>query len=115
MMVKELDKIKKVSRIESAVLEFCQSFQTGIIKVYNKIMRAVIHHLHQFLRLVNDDGSVAPGKYGGKESCYLYVLLFFEKVRYGDRVFFYKGRTIVLLYLPVQKILEFFLLPHRIS
>ena len=95
VVLQEGDKIKQVGGIKGAVCEADKLFQIGVVVVEDKIMRVVIHPLHEFAAVVDDGGTVAPGKHGGKEPCYLYILLLSEGMGYGYGVFFNKGGLIV--------------------
>ena len=63
--------------------------------VQAKIMRRMIHQLHQFRCFVDDGRAVAPGKDGGKKRGYFNVLFFAEAMRNRNRIEQNKGGAVV--------------------
>ena len=66
-------------------------------------MWGIVHQLQQLGSLVDDDGTIAPRKYGSKKPRDLYVLFFREPVRYNDRVSFNKFRPVVFFYFFIKE------------
>ena len=80
MHVKKRNKIQQVCSIKSTVPEVEQFLQIAAGMMQAKIVRIIIHQLHQFCCFVDDGGPVAPGKYGRKKTSDLYILFFGEPV-----------------------------------
>jgi hypothetical protein len=60
-------------------------------------MWSVVHQCHQFLRFVDDGSTIAPGKYGSKETGYLNVLFFLKCMRNGNGITANKKRPVVFV------------------
>ena len=102
-MTEELYKIEQIGGVKSAMPEVQQFCQIFFLMLQDKLLRCIIHPLHQLLRLVDDGGTVAPGEDGCEESGYLDVLPSGESPGNADRIIGDEGWTIVFVHLSVQE------------
>ena len=69
-----------------------------------KLVRRIIHELHELFCLVDDRRPVPPCKHRRKESRDLDVLFFCKKVGDGDGIFLDKKRTVIFVNFFVEEV-----------
>lgn len=95
MRLKKMKEVKQVIGIKGPVLESFQFAQIGGLVMHHEIVRRPIHALHQFAAFLNDGSAIAPGKNGGEEAGYFYVLLLAKQMGNAYGIGSNKRRLIV--------------------
>jgi len=96
--------MQQVICLKCAVFKMQQSFQISRLMLCYKLMRRIVHQLHQLFAFGNNGGAIAPCKYGRKKSGNFNVLLLGKSMRNAYRIGCNKSRLIVLLYFIVEKL-----------
>src|SRR5688572_26247118 len=71
-----------------------------------KLIRGIVHHLHQLPAFVDNGSTITPGEGRGEKSCDLYILLCSVLMWYCDRIIIDESRPVIFLHLSLKKGLQ---------
>jgi len=86
MILQKRKKIQEVRVIERTMAETLKSFSVFFPVLRHELIWTVVHQHHQLPAFSDDCRPVTPSECRGKETGYLYVLLFRKQVWNCDRI-----------------------------
>jgi hypothetical protein len=104
--LEEFQKIQRIGRLKSAVLEPQEAFAVVFLVVFDKIVGRPVHQPEELGGIVDDGLSLAPGKHGRPEGRDFDVLFFEKTVWDANRVVFYEIRAVVPPHRVVEEIFQ---------
>jgi hypothetical protein len=106
MLFEKMNEIKKVGCLKCPVSEREHPGQLGLPVLKTKLVRGIIHQVHQSETFIDDGGSVSPGKNCRKETCNFDILLFFESVGNRNGILFYKKWPVIISRFTLQQVFK---------